>query len=541
MYRFLPDSQESIEQFQLPSGFTFSRENRWVKLAQLVPWSEFEAEYAQQFSATQGAPAKSFRVALGALIIKERLGITDEETVEQIRENPYLQYFLGFGEYSDKAPFEASMLVHFRKRISWSMVGRVNERMVQRALEQSNSASGSSQSQAAQTTSSERDETASKTSSDSPMEQPNLADQQQPVEVNNQGKLIIDASCAPADIRYPTDLGLLNSAREHSEAIIDQLYKQVIDEVPKKPRTYRRNARRDYLNASKKRRLSAKQRRKALRKQLGYLRRNLSHIEQLVRAGASLSALSRYCYRTLLVVSEVFRQQQWMYQHRSQRIDDRIVSLAQPHVRPIVRGKAGTPVEFGAKLSASCSHGFVFLDRLSWDNFNESGDLQQQANSYKKRYGHYPETIYADKIYRTRANRSWCQEQHIRLMGPPLGRPAEAQKAALRRQAREDEKIRNHIEGKFGQSKRRFSLSRVMAKLASTAETAIAISFLVMNLEYLLQQVYWLIFWFSCSRERYESAVYKSAIAIPSARSTVAELASLTGRQNSQFRAIHLN
>ena len=457
MYRFLPASQQSIEQFQFPSGFTLSRENRWVKLAQLVPWAEFEAEYAQQFSATQGAPAKSFRVALGALIIKERLGITDDETVEQIRENPYLQYFLGVGEYIDQPPFEASMLVHFRKRISWSMVGRVNERMVQRAIEQSNSASEPSQPQEAQAAPSERDETESKSSFDSPIEQPNLADQQQQAEVKNKGKLIIDASCAPADIRYPTDLGLLNSAREHSEDIIDQLYQQVKEEVSKKPRTYRRNARRDYLNAAKKRRLSAKQRRKAIRKQLGYLRRNLSHIEQLVRAGACLSALSRYSYRTLLVISEVFRQQQKMYQQRSQRIDDRIVSLAQPHVRPIVRGKAGTPVEFGAKLSASCTNGFVFLDRLSWDNFNESGDLQQQANSYKKRHGHYPETIYADKIYRTRANRSWCQERHIRLMGPPLGRPSEAQKTALRRQAREDERIRNQIEGKFGQGKRRFT------------------------------------------------------------------------------------
>ena len=118
----------------------------------------------------------------------------------------------------------------------------------------------------------------------------------------------------------------------------------------------------------------------------------------------------------------------------------------------------------------------------------------QLANAYKDRYGHYPDTIYADAIYRTRANRKWCNEHNIRLMGPPLGRPAEAQKAAVRQQAREDEKIRNHIEGKFGQGKRRFSLSRVMAKLASTAETTIAISFLVMNLEYLLRQVFWFLF-----------------------------------------------
>lgn len=486
MYRFRPAKQQSVDQFQFSSERKLSRENRWVKLAQLVPWDEFEAEYAQQFSSTQGSPAKSFRLALGGLIIKERLGTSDEETIEQIRENPYLQYFLGFDEYTDTAPFEASMLVHFRKRLSLSMVGRVNERMVQRARSQSTPASESDQPKDPQGVPLERNEVKATSGSETPMEE-------QP-EADNQGQLIVDATCAPSDIHYPTDLGLLNSAREHSEVIIDELYAQVKDDLPKKPRTYRQKARRDYLNVSKKRRLSAKQRRKAIRKQLGYVGRNLSQIEQLLQAGASLSVLSRYRYRTLLVVSEVFRQQQWMYQQRSQRIDDRIVSLSQPHVRPIVRGKAGTPVEFGAKLSASCSDGFVFLDHLSWDNFNESGDLQQQANAYKARFGHYPETIYADKIYRTRANRKWCHQHNIRLMGPPLGRPAEEDKAVLRQQAREDEKIRNHIEGKFGQSKRRFSLSRVMAKLASTAETAVAISFLVMNLEYLLPRVCWFLF-----------------------------------------------
>ena len=127
-------------------------------LAQLVPWDEFEAEYAQQFSPTQGSPAKSFRVALGALIIKERLGTSDEETVEQIRDNPYLQYFLGFEEYTETPPFEASMFVHFRKRLSLSMVGRVNERMVQRARLQSTPTSELNQSQDPQAGPLERDE-----------------------------------------------------------------------------------------------------------------------------------------------------------------------------------------------------------------------------------------------------------------------------------------------------------------------------------------------------------------------------------------------
>ncbi len=104
--------------FELANGSKLSADNRWVKMAQIIPWSEFETEYAQNFPTEKGAPAKSFRMALGALIIKEKLGISDRETVEQIRENPYLQYFIGQSSYSNELPFDPSLLVHFRQRIS---------------------------------------------------------------------------------------------------------------------------------------------------------------------------------------------------------------------------------------------------------------------------------------------------------------------------------------------------------------------------------------------------------------------------------------
>jgi IS5 family transposase len=74
-----------------------------------------------------GAPAKAARGALGALIIQEKLGLTDEEVVEQIRENPYVQYFIGYGEYRDEEPFEASMMVHFRKRLGLVELSGINE------------------------------------------------------------------------------------------------------------------------------------------------------------------------------------------------------------------------------------------------------------------------------------------------------------------------------------------------------------------------------------------------------------------------------
>jgi IS5 family transposase len=114
------------------------------------------------------------------------------------------------------------------------------------------------------------------------------------------------------------------------------------------------------------------------------------------------------------VVAEVYRQQQWMYKNNAQRIDDRIVSLNQPHIRPIVRGKAGTPVEFGAKLSVSLKDGYVFLDRIDWDNFNESGDFKAQVEAFKEATGVYPESVQVDRIYRTRSNRAFCKERGIR-------------------------------------------------------------------------------------------------------------------------------
>lgn len=198
----------------------------------------------------------------------------------------------------------------------------------------------------------------------------------------------------------------------------------------------------------------------------------------------------------LLIVNELLRQQQSMYDSRSCRIDDRIVSLTQPHIRPIVRGKAGTPVEFGAKLSVSYGDGYCFLAHLSWDNFNESQDLQLQVEQYKQRFGYYPESLHVERIYPNRANRAFCKERGIRISASPLGRPPADPNLELIQQRREDEKFRNAIEGKFGQAKRRFSLNRVMAKLSDTAESTIAISFLVMNLELLLKQFFALFFGF---------------------------------------------
>ncbi|NES79431.1 MAG: transposase [Okeania sp. SIO1H6] len=187
-------------------------------------------------------------------------------------------------------------------------------------------------------------------------------------------------------------------------------------------------------------------------------------------------------------------------ENRKQRIEDRIVSLNKPHVRPIVRGKAGINTEFGSKLSASCIDGYVFLHRISWDNYNESGDLKSQVEEFKNYRGHYRESVDADKIYRSRENRKFCKEKGIRISGPPLGRPAKNIDKEQKKQANLDERLGNHIEGKFGQAKRGFSLGKVMAKLPETSMTAIAITFLVINLSTLAGRGIFSFFVLFCSK-----------------------------------------
>ena len=464
MYRSSSPGQLSFADFYLPFGGKLSGDNRWVRLSELIPWETIEIAYAEQFSDAIGAPGKSVRMALGALIIKEKLGLSDRETIEQIRENPYLQYFLGLSEYSDKAPFDASSLVHFRKRLNAELLAQVNELIIEQAQQD-------------------------QSLEPSAPEENDDGDIPPPAPPSNQGKLVLDATCAPGDIRYPTDLNLLNQAREQSEKMIDQLYRPLKTRYKRKPRTYRLQARKDYLKVAKQKRPRRKVMRKAVGKQLRYLRRNLKHIDRLLADGACLTWLTRRQYRSLLVIQEVYRQQLSMYESKTHRIEDRIVSLSQPHIRPIVRGKAGTSVEFGAKLSVSYVAGYLRLDRLGWDNFNESGELVAQVEAYHQRMGYYPESVHADTVYRTKDNRDWCRSRGIRLTGPALGGSKSKRISENQKQIKADASYRNRIEGKFGQGKRRFSLGLVMTKLAQTSETAISMTILVMNLEQLLWQL----------------------------------------------------
>ena len=219
---------------------------------------------------------------------------------------------------------------------------------------------------------------------------------------------------------------------------------------------------------------------KANGSQLRFLRRNLKHIEYLLSIYVLEKIDPQLNEKNLVyleTIQKVYDQQQEMHDKRIRTIENRIVNIHQPYVRPIKRGKQGKKVEFGSKIHVSLVNGFTFIDKLSWDNFNEGCCLLESVEAYKKRHGFYPEKVLADQIYCNRANRKALKLLGIKLMGKALGRPA---KEALSNQVSPGE--RNPVEGKFGQAKVAYGLDNINAKLKTTSESWIAAIFLVVNL-----------------------------------------------------------
>ncbi|MFD1675135.1 IS5 family transposase [Alicyclobacillus fodiniaquatilis] len=476
MYANHQEQQILPGDFFLPFGGRLSENNRWVQLSYLIPWRRVEMEYSKHFSGDlRGGRALSVRMALGALIIQEREGFSDRHLVQHILENPYLQYFIGLEAYQEEPPFDPSLLTYFRKRLGPDIINQVNEWIVEAGLQEEQDADDQ-----------DKDE-------DEPPTGPGHSDtdgeSQDPP--THQGKLILDATCAPADVAFPTDLSLLNKGREKLEDIIDTLHAPHKGEM-KKSRDRRRQARRDYLRTAKNRKPGRMAIRRAIGRQLRYVARDLGFIEQLVQH-TSLTVLSRRQYRDLLVIGELYRQQLEMYRSRSHRVDDRIVSIAQPDVRPIVRGKAKANVEFGAKVAISVVSGYSLMEKTSWDSFNEGTTLIDSVERYLQRFGYYPEAILADKIYRTRDNLKYCKDHGIRLSGPKLGRPPKQMDPNQKKIERQDMGKRNAVEGKFGEGKRIYGLGLIRTRLRETSETVISIQLLVMNLEKRLRFLFCLI------------------------------------------------
>ena len=451
---YMSPNQLTLDAFKSPFERELNPKNRWVILAGLIPWDEICSLYLKNVPVSStGRPALNPRIVIGSLIIKHMNNLDDREAVEQMAENIYMQYFLGYTSFTNEPPFDASLFVDFRKKLDMDILNAINEKIAElkgNFVSQNNIKE------------SEKDSLDSSGSN-------NLSGSS---DVENKGRIIFDATACPQDIAYPTDLDLLSDAREKSEYLIDRLYNPDLHE--KKPRTYRKIARTRYLKTAQKKNKTHKEIRKATGSQLRFLKRNLNSINRLLDSYKTIP-LKPKNYKYLLVINTLYAQQKEMYSNGVHRIDDRIVSIHQPHVRPIVRGKSQAKVEFGAKIHLSLIDGISFLDELSWDAFNEGSHMMEYIEKYRNRFGFYPKEALVDQIYCNRFNRAALKEKGIKLLGKPLGRPSAVQQHVSPGE-------RNPIEGKFGQAKTAYGLNRVRARLRETSESWIASIILVLNL-----------------------------------------------------------
>lgn len=240
------------------------------------------------FSSYTGNVAKSLRMALGSLIIQIKYNFSDKELIFQLIENPYYQYFIGLPSYQKETPFDSSTLVLFRKRITAEMMIEANECLIR--------------------------DNSSKDGGDDDNNDPksgsnNQCDSYTP---KNKGTLIVNATFSPSNIRYPIDFSLLNEARKKLEQILDRYCK---DYNLLKPKMYKTEARKNYLALAKSKKRSKSKIKKTIRKQLGYVKRNLGYLYKFMSEGyAPTSKKSLYLKQ--------YEQQEYMYTNKTHKFDN---------------------------------------------------------------------------------------------------------------------------------------------------------------------------------------------------------------------------
>lgn len=480
MIRYTSQHQLRIIDFKTPFEQSLSPDNRWVILASVLPWDELAGVYHRQMSNDMGRGTIDTRVVIGAMIVKHILKLDDREVVHTLQENIYLQYFVGFSSFQTKVAFDPSLLVTFRKRMGpiefdeWSL-------SIIKQIETFESAQLNQKESENQTDKTNKTNTDDKVKPETP--------------ISLKDTLIIDTTVAEQKIKYPTDLDLLNDVRVFTESLIDTFYQ--LSPLTIKPRSYREIARKDYLNTALKRKKSQKVIRKAIKKQLGYIERNLLTINNLWTIleehaiPIPFTVKTKTLYKKWLVCQEIYRQQRQMSEGHVNKCNDRIVSIDQPHVRPILRGKAAKKTEFGSKVALSIVNGTNRIFKISWDAYNDGVDLIGQVEAYKKQYQQYPKLVLADKIYMTHANRAFLKKNNIQHRGQPLGRPKKNEQGQIinpysKIQLKEAHQ-RNHVEGQFGTAKDAYDLNKVKAKTERTSESWIANIFFIINIVKLLK------------------------------------------------------
>jgi hypothetical protein len=256
-------------------------ENRWVKLSELLPWDKIDDHYALSMCGDSGREGFTSRIAFGAIYAKEQLGVTDEGIMESVSENPYMQYFLGLENFQNGRLFDSSMMVHFRRRFAPGFIAKVNEYIA----------------------------TGNWPDDDNSIQTPE--ELPPPETVEHKGKLSLDATAAPSDIRYPSDVSILNDCRENLERFMDGLWEECAERTGHKTPYNRQNAHKKYINFIKKKNKNNKIIKSALNAQCNYVNLAIHQVLTLILI-CGIDEFSDSAWDRFDLICRVYLQQKWM-------------------------------------------------------------------------------------------------------------------------------------------------------------------------------------------------------------------------------------
>lgn len=425
-----------------------NKSNRWVKLADSLPWNKIEEQHNKRLRKRKcDADDKLASMVVGALIVNHVKSLSDEKTIQTIQENSYMQYLVSISWFTNKLVFVPELFVLTRKRLEYDFFNMLTLMLADADGNRSENEG-----------------------------------------INKDGiahgdTLKIDATCCDAEIRFPTDTGVFEDGSKLANRSLDRFCVRL---KMKKPQTHRVESRKVFLVLSKKKRKGKKLVDKIGLIQLRCLQAYFQTLIELFgrQTGVSLSCFSKHDYKCLWAAFKMYEQKKMMMMlgKNVRSCASRIISICQPHLRAIVRDNAKAKAEFVTKIGAGIVNGYTYVNHLSWDTaYNEFADLITQLELCRKCFGMLPKEIQTDKIYLVHANRQYIKDYHVDCYNRPLGKSPKDGGDGRMNDRKKIVGERNEIESIFGTSKRVYRANDIRAKLNDTADAWIGTCFFAKN------------------------------------------------------------
>ena len=414
-----------------------------VKISKAIDWPALSDKLAKFYCPDNGRPAKPSRAKVGLLILKHLYRLSDDDLVDLIKRDLYAQYLcdVSFGEAIKF--IHSTTLVKFRKKIGLSGIKLIEEEVLN-SLKRTKLLKGR--------------------------------------------KLVCDTTVVPSNISYPTDISLLEKVRAKAVKYLEKAKQFGADTF----RTYKRTARKTFITYQKIRHHTIQSRRRTQKKILQFSKRNTAQLKNALekisqKTDTSLNGIKeevkeqflKEAKRFLATASNIVEQQKNIYKRLP--VKERIVSVHQPHLRPMVRGKYPVEVEFGPKILLNLKNNFLFLEYLSFNNTSDSQLLDISLKGYQERFGNTPTQLAADRGFWSKDNYRLAENLKIKKIAiENKGKSSYLKGKPFRERLR---RLRCSIEAKISLSKRKYGLDRIRYTMPQGEEMWVRLGLMAMNLK----------------------------------------------------------